>query len=183
MSSLACLAHAEAYTSLVVGVLLKGFLLARTCQDKILETFILYHIPSAFFVSSRWHPEISALPFCSVSRSSFTPQELLVNLTPIPLLSLLSFSRMLLDWQGPALHALSFWLQAPPITTLCTHSYTHNAALLYGYGASANLFFFFSFSPLTAVVWVSPDKDSQKSWYQEGLLAIRTYILNSSPYH
>lgn len=170
MSSLACLAHAEAYTSLVVGVLLKGFLLARTCQDKILETFILYHIPSAFFVSSRWHPEISALPFCSVSRSSFTPQEWLVNLTPIPLLSLLSFSRMLLDWQGPALHALSFWLQAPPITTLCTHSYTHNAALLYGYGASANLFFFFSFSPLTAVVWVSPDKDSQKSWYQEGLL-------------
>lgn len=111
------------------------------------------------------------------------PQELLVNLTRIPLLSLLSFSHMLLDWQGPALHALSFWLQAPPITTLCTHSYTHNAALLYGHGASANLFFFFSFSPLTAVVWVSPDKDSQKSWYQEGLLAIRTYILNSSPFH
>lgn len=94
---------------------------------------------------------------------------------------------MLLDWQGPALHALSFWLHAPPSAPhhhpVHTLLHTKYCIAVCGYGASANLFFFLSFSPLTAVLWVSSDKDSQKSWYQEGMLAIRTYILNSSPFH
>lgn len=137
MSSLACLAHAEAYTSLVVGVLLKGFWLAHTCQDKILETFILYHIPSTFFCF---------FSLASASRSSFTPQELLVNLTRIPLLSLLSFSRMLLDWQGPALHALSFWLQAPPTSPPSAHTLTHKTLPCCMVTGQVQIFFFSLFS-------------------------------------
>lgn len=125
---------------------LKGFLLALHLPAQNLETFILYNSRCTiifllvFFLLA---PEIFAVAFWSESCTSFTPQQLLVNLTGIPLLSPLSFSRMLLDWQGPAQHALSFWLQAPPITTLCTHSHSQNAASLHVATGQVQIFFFF----------------------------------------
>lgn len=75
---------------------------------------------SAIFIPPSLLPPLPVV--LSISFTSLF-KELLVNLTLISSVTMLSFSHMQLDWQGPGLHALSFWLQPPP--TFYIHSYTH----------------------------------------------------------
>ena len=60
---------------------------------------------------------------------------------------MLPFSHMLLDWRGPGLHALSFWLQAPPPSAPLSYTLTYTQNII-------SVWLGQSLFPLTAVISV-----------------------------
>lgn len=91
---------------------LKGFLLACTCQDKSWKSlfYIISSLCFVLFVGTLMVPF-----FFFFFAQCLTPLRWFKSYWWTWLVfSTLSFSHMLLEWQGPGLHARSFWLQAPP---------------------------------------------------------------------
>lgn len=168
MRSLAlCLAHEEAYTSLVVGVIFKGIFTTVRLPEWILEISILYHIFSSFCTFC-WYivichllyalplPPSLSFPFCSVSLSY-----LFVGLRVIGELDSYFFSHHALIFSHAAWLTGSWSAQTELLITSTprlprTHTQTHTIHHLCMVGASAKAFF------LWQLWFLSADKDSKR---------------------
>lgn len=138
---------------------LRNFYYHAVARMKPADIYFVLHPLIVLYLSYCWYivicllrPSSSSLTsFCSVSLF-FVGLKVIGELDTYFFTTMLSFYHMLLDWRGPGLEALSFWLQPlSPSPTFRIPQLTHKKPSLYGWGKA--------FPPQTAVISVCWQKN------------------------